>query len=89
MRTVQLTLSGLVQGVTMRLTVQIYARQHGIVGWVKNMRNGTVAIMAQASAAEITQFIEWLRYEIPVGRDISVQVSETVAPQTFDGFKIL
>lgn len=73
----------------MRLTVQIYARQHGIVGWVKNMRNGTVAIMAQASAAEITQFIEWLRYEIPVGRDISVQVSETVAPQTFDGFKIL
>lgn len=60
MKTVKFTVSGRVQGVGFRYAAQGAADNLGIVGWVRNRRDGDVEGIAQASEARIKQFVSWL-----------------------------
>jgi len=46
-------LSGRVQGVGMRATIQILAQQMKLVGWVRNMDDGRVEALVQGPRVEI------------------------------------
>jgi len=63
--TYQLLLSGQVQGVGMRFTVQKKAQQLGLKGIVKNLSNGKVKIIVQGKKAPINTFIRFLEDEGP------------------------
>lgn len=56
-----LTVSGKVQGVGFRYFAQMTAADHGVSGWVKNLDNGTVAVHAEGSPAELDAFIADLK----------------------------
>ncbi|MFH1269861.1 MAG: acylphosphatase [Candidatus Omnitrophota bacterium] len=50
--------SGRVQGVGFRFTAEKIAREMGVTGWVKNMRDGRVEITAEAEEETLKDFLE-------------------------------
>jgi acylphosphatase len=56
---VNITLRGKVQGVTFRETTKYVADQSGIRGFVRNEKDGSVYIEAEAEQWELDSFIEW------------------------------
>jgi acylphosphatase len=49
---------GRVQGVGFRWTVKNLARGYDVIGWVKNLPDGRVEMLAGGEAAEVDAFIE-------------------------------
>lgn len=52
--------SGLVQGVGFRYTAQDIAMSLGITGWVKNLEDGRVEIVAEGKEEGIKEFLDRL-----------------------------
>ena len=61
METVHLLIKGKVQGVYYRASAKDMATELGIKGWVKNMPDGNVEILACGNKEELEKFIEWCR----------------------------
>ncbi|MFH1622105.1 MAG: acylphosphatase [Candidatus Omnitrophota bacterium] len=52
---------GRIQGIGFRFTVERVALNYGVVGWVKNLDNGDVEIVAQADEETIKSFLNTVR----------------------------
>ncbi|MFA5100145.1 MAG: acylphosphatase [Candidatus Omnitrophota bacterium] len=52
---------GSVQGVGFRFTAERIAQESGVCGWVKNLRNGNVEVIAEAPKEVLVQFLERLK----------------------------
>lgn len=70
----QITVRGIVQGVNYRWFAQRNASERGLTGYVRNMPDGSVQVVAEGQRAEIEQLIEALR----VGPSAAVVESVTV-----------
>ena len=57
----QIHVEGLVQGVGFRYFVQQHARQLGLAGWVRNLPNGDVEIMAEGTRKFVESLIGYVR----------------------------
>ena len=80
--------SGRVQGVGFRMTAEDAAKEFGVVGWVKNLRDGRVELVAEADEATLTRFLEALR-QGPMKNFIhQVDLSWGNASETFTDFEI-
>lgn len=49
--------SGVVQGVGFRFTAEDIARDLGVLGWVKNLRDGRVEVVAEAEEEALKNFL--------------------------------
>jgi len=56
-----ITVTGLVQGVFFRYNTMKKAHELNIKGWVKNLKDGRVEIMAEGEDENLQQFIAWCR----------------------------
>ncbi len=56
---INITISGLVQGVGFRYSALHTARSLGITGFVKNLHNGDVYIEAEGDNDVVTRLIQW------------------------------
>jgi len=64
---------GTVQGVGFRYSVQRAADQLGVCGWVKNLQNGNVEIIAEAPKEVLAQFLERVKMRFSAYiRDVDV-----------------
>jgi acylphosphatase len=84
----QMTVRGIVQGVNYRWFAQRGANELGLTGYVRNMPDGTVLVVAEGSRAAIEQLVETLRRgpSAAVVENISV---EWGAPQgEFERFEV-
>ena len=54
--------SGMVQGVGFRWQTQRVAEGLRLVGWVRNLRDGSVEIQAEGERATLERFLEWCRH---------------------------
>lgn len=54
-------ISGRVQGVGFRAATQAKARQLGLCGWVCNLPDGRVEVMAQGQQTALNQLSDWLQ----------------------------
>lgn len=80
--------SGRVQGVGFRLTAEETAQQFGVVGWIKNLRDGRVELIAEAEEPILEELLEALRTS-PMRNFIrQVEISWSEALNSFDDFSI-
>lgn len=49
--------TGRVQGVSFRFTAEEIARDLGVCGWVKNLRDGRVEVLAEAEEEVLADFL--------------------------------
>lgn len=61
MVTRQIRVSGRVQGVGYRASLQHEAHRCGVKGWVRNRRDGSVEALLQGSADAVASLIDWAR----------------------------
>ena len=62
----RLSISGRVQGVGYRESLIHHATSAGLVGWVRNRRDGTVEAWLQGDDSAVQRAIEWCRRGPPV-----------------------
>lgn len=55
---VHLLVSGMVQGVGFRYYVHHAARRHYLTGWVKNLDDGRVEVLAEGEEEELRLFVK-------------------------------
>lgn len=80
--------SGRVHGVGFRLTAEETAREWKAVGWIKNLRDGRVELVAEAEEEVLERFLETIR-QGPMKNFISdAEVSWSQASDSFDEFEI-
>lgn len=84
MKHLHLKIFGDVQGVTFRWSARSKARGFGIIGWVKNMLDGTVEMVAEGEEENLKKFLEWCRVGPRWGR---VDMVEEVWKEDGTGLK--
>ncbi|HQO38555.1 MAG TPA: acylphosphatase [Candidatus Omnitrophota bacterium] len=78
---------GTVQGVGFRYSAERIAQAAGVRGWVRNLRNGGVEIVAEAPREVLSRFMEQLKDRF-AGYIRSVDVTGEPASGEFKGFDI-
>jgi acylphosphatase len=86
---INITLRGKVQGVTFRETTKYVADQSGIKGFVRNEKDGSVYIEAEAEQWELDSFIEWCNEGPDRAKVEHCEVTVTDELKNFRDFVIL
>lgn len=90
METWKLTISGLVQGVGFRWSVQTYANSLNINGTVKNNPDSTVTIVLQANKGAVDNFIQNLPKHIsPFAKIDNVETEQLSGVEKMHSFHVL
>ncbi|HEY3128617.1 MAG TPA: acylphosphatase [Acidobacteriota bacterium] len=84
----RLLLSGRVQGVGFRYFAYRLARELGLRGWVRNLRDGNVEIEVQGEEELLDQFLMEIKSgpQLAIVEDISINSFEDL--ENYEGFNI-
>jgi acylphosphatase len=84
----QIVVSGRVQGVGFRYFAQKNARLHGVNGYVKNLYDGRVEVVAEGESEQVEQFIEVLKQGPVFGRVENVEVTSLPYENRYETFNV-
>ena len=87
--TVNLTISGKVQGVGFRYFVLQQAQEMGITGWVSNKSNGDVEALVQGEKADLEEFVAKVKEGPSFSRVEDVSLNWLNKAEQYFGFEIL
>jgi len=89
--TVQVLISGRVQGVGYRDAMCAQAERHGVRGWVRNRGDGSVEAVLQGDAAAVDAVIAWARRGPPAARvaEVSAQAASGELDRPYQRFEWL
>lgn len=76
------------QGVSYRASTQDQARRLGVHGWVRNLPNGDVEAVAEASPEVVDRFVTWCRRGPSEANVESVMVTEQEIDTPFATFEV-
>ena len=80
--------SGRVQGVGFRFTCQSLARRFDVAGYVRNLPDGRVEVVAEGDPTELDEFLTATQGEMsPYIRNVTTE-SEPPGPHPLTGFSI-
>jgi acylphosphatase len=85
---VRVFIGGRVQGVAYRFFAEKYASRLGVSGWVRNLPDGRVEILAEGSKAHVETFLTRLRDGPGLARIDSFEVLREPATGEFREFRI-
>ena len=89
MKKIQAIASGKVQGVGFRMYTRSKAEELGVVGYVQNLDDGTVKIVAAGEDDKVDALINWAKSGSPAAKVDNVQTEAMeYQPQEFDSFAI-
>ena len=83
-----LKITGRVQGVFYRATTHEQALRLGLVGWVRNMPDGSVELCAEGPREVLEQLLEWCRQGPPGARVSGVRPSWSEATGEHQRFAV-
>jgi len=79
---------GRVQGVAYRFYAEKYAVRLGLTGWVRNLSDGRVEVVAEGSASDVDAFVERLKEGPSLARVDNFVVRREPATGEFREFRI-
>jgi len=77
--------SGIVQGVGYRIFTERAARELGLAGWVRNLHDGRVEIVAEGASEQLDRFVEKCRRG-PRSAEVSEVAVTTMKAQSMVAF---
>ncbi len=87
MRTYRFIVSGKVQGVWYRDTIKRKAKELGVTGYVKNLPDKTVEVVANLSDEDYDKFLEILKEGSLLSRVENIEAGE-IMPTYFEDFEV-
>ena len=87
--TVRLRIIGRVQGVFFRKSTKDKADELGVLGWVRNDRDGTVEIMATGDKEILEKFISWCKKGPPLSKVKNVDIDWLSEVESYENFVII
>jgi acylphosphatase len=89
MPAVKITVHGIVQGVGYRALVAEIAKQFGIKGYVENMPDGSVEILAIGKKSKIEEFLKLINVDTKHGPQVhKIDSHEEEETDSYDTFEI-
>jgi acylphosphatase len=88
LQTIEINISGRVQGVFYRQATKEKALELGIKGKVMNLDNGNVKIIATGTKEQLNKLADWCKTGPPRARVTNVDVQE-LPLQSFEDFSIV
>ena len=83
-------ISGRVQGVFFRMETKRAAERFGVVGWVRNLRDGSVEAVFEGKKSQVDAILDWCNQgpanALVTGVNTKMEVYS--GDDEFDGFKI-
>ncbi len=79
---------GRVQGVSFRAYAQREARRLDLLGYVRNLPNGDVEIIAEGEDSALESLVAWIRKGPPLAHVAEVRVQYTEGSGGFHNFEI-
>ena len=89
LRRIRVTVAGRVQGVFFRAATQDMARSLGLAGWVRNLPDGRVELLAEGTDAAVSELLTWCRVGPRLARVDRCEVSEEQPTGDLVGFNVL
>ncbi len=86
--TIKATVSGKVQGVFFRAGTQEQAKLLQLTGWIKNLPNGNVELVASGDRDHVMQITDWLWQGTPTAEVSNVHWEE-IPYEPLSEFKII
>jgi acylphosphatase len=80
-------ITGRVQGVGFRYSMQSEATRLGVRGWVRNRRDGSVEAVVQGEASAVEALVAWAREGPPGARVSDLQTTDVEEPP-HSGFEL-
>jgi acylphosphatase len=84
----RVVVSGRVQGVFFRDSCRSQAQRLGVRGWVRNLPDHTVEVVAEGPRDRVDQLLDWCRLGPPRAQVTGLVVTDEV-PAAERGFRIL
>ncbi len=81
--------SGRVQGVAYRFFAEKYANILGVAGWVRNLSDGRVEVLAEGRGEDIEGFLDRLREGPRLARVDGFDVRRECATGEFSDFRVV
>ena len=88
MKRIHVYISGRVQGVAFRWVTDDVARQLGVVGWVRNISDGRVEVLAESEEKTLKEFIEFLKRGPRHARVTDIDIEWLEATGEFKRFEV-
>lgn len=88
MRCLHSWVSGRVQGVFFRAATCQQAARLGLKGWVRNLRDGRVEVLACGEEPALEALQQWLRNGPEMARVERIEVREEVVPDGLEAFVV-
>ena len=86
-KTIHFLVSGRVQGVCFRMMARQQADLNNIMGWVRNLADGRVEVVATGEKSRLDEFKNWLRQGPEFAQVLKLECEE-LPHQSFDNFNI-
>ena len=87
MKCTHLVVSGRVQGVSFRANIKNKANELGLKGYVKNLENGDVEVVAEGNEEKLKELIDFIKKGPGIANVSGIQVNHKV-PEKFKNFEI-
>lgn len=88
MERVHILIKGHVQGVAFRAYTQMEARRLHLCGYVRNLPDRTVEIVAEGEKKPLEKLVEWAHQGSPVSQVDEVSETFSTAAEEFNSFMI-
>jgi acylphosphatase len=88
MKSVDVRVSGAVQGVYYRASARREGSLRGLRGWVRNESDGSVGLHLQGDVAAVDAMLDWCRVGPPAARVSRLTVADAPADETLHDFEV-
>ena len=79
---------GYIQGVSFRANAWREAKKHGLVGWIRNLKDRRVEAIFQGEEDNVNEVVNWCRTGPPAAKVEKVDVAYEAGTEVFKRFDI-